>query len=39
MEDYVNFSFLTSSRHWDTWIKWINKLYSYDKDRSNESSK
>ena len=31
MEDCVNFSFLTSSRHWDTWIKWINKLYSYDK--------
>ena len=38
MEDYVNFSFLTSSRHWDTWIKWINKLYLELKNEFNHET-
>lgn len=33
MEDYFNFTFNKSARQWDAWVKWINKLYSYDKER------
>ena len=37
MEDYLNFTFSKSYKQWNVWLKLLNKLYGYDKKRSNIS--